>query len=207
MKLVFRGILKDAHQLPKNYVPEGATMIFLPKQEYKLICNIYLWMIPAAILVASVVIFSFIIHGVQNIALVSDASTRGFVFWVISIFLHEIIHALCLYESDDVQIYIVPDMLSVIALGSSPISKGYYIFMLLLPNILLGFLPLLLWFTLAFWNIQSDTLLVFSSLAILSGCGDYYNAYNAIKQMPKGSMYINSGADSYWYVQKPKLGK
>ena len=46
----------------------------------------------------------------------------------------------------------------------------------------------------------SDILLWFSFCCISFGGGDYMNVWNALRQMPRGSIQQISGFHSYWYM-------
>ncbi|MCL1787401.1 MAG: DUF3267 domain-containing protein [Defluviitaleaceae bacterium] len=81
-----------------------------------------------------------------------------------------------------------------------PISKARFIWLSLFPNIVLGWLPLAVWAFMPFHPVLSNGLFVFGMLATVCGAGDYYNAYNAARQMPKGSMQQLSGMNSYWFM-------
>ena len=38
------------------------------------------------------------------------------------------------------------------------------------------------------------------AMAISAGTGDYYNVWNALTQMPKGSRTYLHGTNSFWYM-------
>ena len=79
--------------------------------------------------------------------------------------------------------------------------------MSLLPNVIFGWVPFIVWLVLPHIAILSNFLLAFSGLSNLNGAGDYLNAYNAIRQMPKGSMQQLSGMSSYWFMPQTNFNE
>lgn len=45
-------------------------------------------------------------------------------------------------------------------------------------------------------------LLVLGMLSVSARAGDYYNAFNALTQMPKGTRTYLYQFNSYWYIPK-----
>ena len=68
--------------------------------------------------------------------------------------------------------------------------------MSLLPNIVLGFIPYLIFVINPNWSLLG----IVGALNITSGAGDYMNVFNAITQMPKGSRTYLYKFNSYWYI-------
>ena len=124
----------------------------------------------------------------------SSWSTLGFVLMLVSLVPHEFLHAIC-FESD-VYMYenLKQGMLFVV--GPGTFSKGGFIFMSMLPNLVFGFLPFLLFLINPSWKVLGT----FGALSIAAGAGDYYNVFNAITQMPKGSRTYLHGTNSFWYM-------
>ena len=91
-------------------------------------------------------------------------------------------------------VYLKQGMLFVI--GPEDMSKGRFIFMSLLPNIVFGFIP----FALFLICPELRLLGTFGMLSIASGAGDYLNVFNALTQMPKDSLTYLSEFHSYWYL-------
>ena len=118
----------------------------------------------------------------------------GFILYFLSFVPHEFLHALCFWE--DVYMYqnLKQGMLFVI--GPEDMSKGRFIFMSLLPNIVFGFIP----FAVFLICPELRLLGTFGMLSIASGAGDYLNVFNALTQMPKDSLTYLSEFHSYWYL-------
>ena len=145
-----------------------------------------------AILIAVVTVGSYFFIGRQRLDMI------GSIMMVLSLVPHEFLHALC-FEGD-VYMYenLKKGMLFVV--GPGTFSKAGFIFMCMLPNIVFGFIPFMI-----FLIDPSQTMLgTLGALSITAGAGDYYNAYNALTQMPKGSRTYLHGTSSFWYMPNNK---
>lgn len=116
--------------------------------------------------------------------------------YLLSLVPHEFLHGLCF--RGDVYMYqnLKHGMLFVV--GPERMSKGRFIFMSLLPNIVFGFIP----FALFLIDPKLRILGTFGLISIASGAGDYINVYNALTQMPRGAWTYLHGFHSYWYLPK-----
>ena len=114
----------------------------------------------------------------------------------LSLPIHELLHAIC-YKKD-VYYYNNLSQGLLFVVGTEDMSKAIFIFMCLCPNIILGVIPYIVF--LIYPNIVF--LGLFGLICIGTGFGDYINAYNAIKQMPKGARTYLNGMHSYWYIEK-----
>lgn len=123
-----------------------------------------------------------------------DEMMVGAMLPLLTMFLHELIHALCFKE--DVYLYTNFKQGLLFVVGCETMSKHRFIFMSLLPNIVFGFLP----YMISFLGIQYLTLAVLGVIAIGMGAGDYYNVFNALIQMPKGARTYLYQMNSYWYI-------
>lgn len=118
----------------------------------------------------------------------------GSILSMLVLFPHEIIHAICFKE--DVYLFTNLKQGMLFVAGPEDMSKGRYVFMSLLPNIIFGFIPYLLYLI----NPSSYILGGFAVACISSGAGDYLNVFNALTQMPKGSRTYLHHFNSYWYM-------
>ena len=121
-------------------------------------------------------------------------SILGGVFWLLGLFPHEILHTLCFKE--DVYLYTNFRHGMLFVAGPEDMSKSRFIFMSLLPNIVLGFIPYVIFIIHPAWT----ALGAFAAFNISSGAGDYLNVFNAITQMPKGARTYLHQFNSYWYL-------
>ncbi len=115
---------------------------------------------------------------------------------VLVLFPHEILHAICFKE--DVYLYTNWNQCMMFVVGPETMSKSRFIFMSLLPNIILGIVPYILGMIFPDFTFG----LVLGIFAASMGAGDYYNVYNALTQMPKGSRTYLYQFNSYWYMPK-----
>ena len=123
-----------------------------------------------------------------------DEMMVGAMLPLLTMFPHELIHALCFKE--DVYLYTNFKQGLLFVVGCETMSKHRFIFMSLLPNIVFGFLP----YMISFLGIQYLTLAVLGVIAIGMGAGDYYNVFNALIQMPKGARTYLYQMNSYWSI-------
>lgn len=113
----------------------------------------------------------------------------------LSLPIHELLHAIC-YKKD-VYFYNNLSQGLLFVVGTEDMSKTRFIFMCLCPNIFLGLIPYMIF--ILFPNLVFCGL--FGLICIGTGFGDYINAYNAFRQMPKGAKTYLNGMHSYWYVE------
>lgn len=113
---------------------------------------------------------------------------------LITLLPHEILHALCFKK----EVYFYTDIKNGLVFGVGPetMSKSRAILMNLLPNIVFGFVPLVLY-------LINNNLTLLGSMSVFTigmGMIDYYNVKNIITQMPRGARTYMYETSSYWYV-------
>ncbi len=136
----------------------------------------------------------FLILGMRYIPSNAIWLMIGGVLGGLSLFPHELLHAIC-YKKD---VYLYQDLEHglMFVVGTEDMSKWHFIFMCLCPNIILGFIP----YVVFLFFPKSVGLGLFGIICIGTGIGDWINVYNAIKQMPKDAKTYLCGMHSYWYV-------
>ena len=107
---------------------------------------------------------------------------------------HEYLHALCFKE--DVYMYTNLRHGMLFVIGPEKMSKGRFILMSLLPNLVFGFIPFILFLI---WP-QLRILGTLGAVSIAMGAGDFLNVFNALTQMPKGARTYLHKFHSYWYM-------
>lgn len=197
MKLKYMGKYSgNENDLPQKNHPENYVPFKEPQSMKKLaiIANA----ISVIIYVVLIVIYS--LH--RESLFISDSKLLsknlvmfylGVIASLLFIIPHEFLHAICF--KDEVQLYqnLKQGMLFVI--GTEDMSKKRFIFMSLLPNVVFGIIPFIIF-------LINPSLVFFGSLGALataSGAGDYINVFNAIVQVPKNAKIYMSGMHSYWY--------
>ncbi|MGH4118280.1 DUF3267 domain-containing protein [Clostridium sp.] len=127
------------------------------------------------------------------------ASVLSAVFGIV----HEGLHAVCYPENATKEIWVKPNELAAFVYCNAPVSKWNFIWIVFCPNMVLGFLPYTLWMIGYFDmnSLVSQTIIIFAMLNIISGVGDYLNAYLTIKQVPKNALVQNYGFHTYWFYK------
>lgn len=118
----------------------------------------------------------------------------GFIFALLTLFPHELLHAVCFKEN--VYLYVNLKQFAIYVVGTETMSKRRFIFMSMFPNIVFGIIP----YTIGMIFPQFTFGLVLGILATGMGAVDYYNVFNALMQMPKGSRTYMYKFNSYWYM-------
>lgn len=123
-----------------------------------------------------------------------DFNLIGCLLAVLSLVPHEFLHAICF--KDEVYMYENLKQGLLFVTGPETISKPRFIFMSLLPNIVFGFIPFLIFLV----NPNLTILGTLGAFATSMGTGDYYNVFNCITQVPHGGRVYMYGIQSYWYL-------
>lgn len=112
---------------------------------------------------------------------------------------HELLHAICFNE--EVYFYHFFSKGLMFVVGPESMTRKRFVFMSLLPNVIFGFIPFLIYCFYPKWVFLGT----FGAVCIGMGVGDYYNVYNALTQMPKGAYTYLYQFHSYWYMPEEKL--
>ena len=199
MKLIYRGIYRGEDQLPKGELPDRAVPFQEPEDPEALNRAAMLFLLPALVVALGVVFGAVLLR--------EDLTIRpfpwlllGFLTAFLAIVPHELLHGLCFGQGAEVELFISPKDGMAFVVCTRPVSKGRFVWMCLCPNLVLGWLPLALWAVMPCQPGVGDVLLGFALSSLSMGCGDYLNVYNALRQMPRGSVQQLSGFHSYWYL-------
>jgi len=117
----------------------------------------------------------------------------GFLISIMCAFPHELLHAVCFKE--DVYLYTNRKQGMLFVVGPERMSKGRFVFMSLLPNLVFGLLPFILGLAANY-----PILGCMGAISLSMGAGDFYNVYNALTQIPKGAKTYLHKFNSYWYM-------
>ena len=196
MKLKFKkGFDGDYNKLPSREV-EGAVAFKEPESigKLSLIANSIALLIAVILLVPVVIAYGGIKAFTSDITASYGQLLIAVVLMIVIMPLHELLHASCFKGEVEFYTYLSKGLLFVI--GTESMTKARFVFMSLLPNLVFGFLPYVLFFVFP----SQLWLGVLGAVNIASGAGDYINVFNALTQMPKGSLCFMSRNHSYWYV-------
>jgi len=197
MRLKYKGILKEK-QLPKWTLPENAVRVNEPESFLKITLVSLLFVIPALVLVAAITLISYIMHGEHTS---SGFSWFGLALSFLAFLPHEYLHAICFGKNAEVEMYFLPKSGNFAVTSAKAVSKSRFILLSLLPSIVLGWIPLLVWAILPFIPVFSTTLYTFAVItASVHPAGDYFGVYNILRQVPKGAMLQMSGNNPYWFI-------
>lgn len=196
MKLINRGNYTGEQQLPHRTV-EGAVPFREPQTMEELSKKM------SRISLVILLIISFVTGIVAGTAHVNFFGSWGQIGLGLACSLavmipHEFIHAICFKGEVELFENLSQGMLFVI--GTEDMSRARFVFMSLLPSIVFGVLPY------AVFLIHPSFVFgaVLGGLSLAAGAGDYYNVWNALRQVPKNGMIFLSGMHSFWYIPKQK---
>lgn len=169
-------------QHPEDYVPFNEVQ---DVKKLSLILNV------AAIII---VVILYLLMFIRNKGFLWN--NLGILLSLVCAIPHEFLHAICFKDTVYMYTNLKQGMLFVV--GPEDMTKARFVFMSLLPNIIFGFIPFLI------FMIYPDLKILgmMGLFSISMGVGDYYNVFNALTQMPKGAYTYLSGFHSYWYLSK-----
>ena len=182
----------DENDLPRREHPENAVPFREPEDMKKLslVANIGATVVTLALLAG----VGLILHGQHPDRVPLLQMYIGLLASFLTLFPHELLHAICFKK--DVYMYTNLKQGLLFVVGPEDMSKGRFIVMSLLPNLVFGFVPYLLFLFLP----GCPWLGVFGGMCIGMGFGDYINVFNAACQMPRGARTYLSGMHSYWFM-------
>lgn len=200
MKLIYKGNFKGLDQLPTGTLPDNAVKFKEPKTMAGLNALSMVFSLPAISFILTFISFSVLIYGGIRYNANTLESTLGMIMAFVCIFPHELIHAICFGKDAEVELYTSPRHMTIFVTSTKAISKTRFVILSLLPSIIFGAIPLMMWAFLPAPIEVLSFLFPFSVVSILFGIGDYLNVYNALWQMPKHSYHQMSGFNSYWFI-------
>ncbi len=175
---------------PNSLISHPHEPGYVPFKEIQDMGKLGLIMNGVSLLIAAATIIPYYLIGR------SPLEMMGCILMLVSLVPHEFLHGICFPEEVYMYENLKKGMLFVV--GPGTFSKAHFVFMSMLPNIVFGFIPFLI-----FLIDPSQTLLgTLGALSIPAGAGDYYNVFNALTQMPKGSRTYMNGIHSFWYMPK-----
>ncbi|MDE5583613.1 MAG: DUF3267 domain-containing protein [Ruminococcus sp.] len=182
MKIVFKGQYNgDPESLPAEKIEENSYKITEVKDTM------------SKLSIISVVLFFVLLLFFRLRAGDFNVDNRGIIVWLLTILPHEFLHALAFKET----VYLYYQMpFGVFVYCQEKIAKPKFIFMCLLPNIIFGFIPFIIFIFFPNQNLLGTLGMV----AITGGIGDFYNIYNVIRQTPKNATIYMNKTETYWYL-------
>lgn len=199
MKLVYKGKFSNNEQLPKSILPENAVKFREPDSLGKFLLHSLVFAIPVFIIA---IIFSGIKSAVYNSPAISyTEGTYGILLTLVALLPHELLHAVLSPKEAAVELWYSLKHGAAFVCCVAPVSRARFILRSLLPNLVLGLLPLIMWmFVPPSLDWLHKNLYSFAVFNLLCGIGDYLNTFNAFTQVPRNGIVQNSGINSYWYA-------
>ncbi len=193
MKLIYKGKFSgNMEDLPKAEHPEGYVAFKEPENPKKmaLLANLIACAIAVVFLVLVIAVTPPQYGNIWYMVQIFSACIASLVV----VFPHEMLHAACFKG----EVFLYTDFKRGMAfvMGLEHMSKTRFVILSLLPNLVFGFLPFILW--IIFPNIVF--LGFFGAICISQGAGDYMNVFNCLTQVPKGAKTYMSGYHSYWFM-------
>jgi hypothetical protein len=98
------------------------------------------------------------------------------------------------------QIYVMPQNQMLFVYIEEPVSKRVFMICVLSPALLLGIIPYIIWLFAAPFIPFPVSFGIVMYCICMTGCavGDYLNAYNCARQVPKSGKVFNRGWHTYW---------
>lgn len=116
---------------------------------------------------------------------------------LLTLFPHEIIHALCFKE--DVYMYTALSKGMLFVYGTELMTKTRFIVMSIMPTFIFGIIPLLIFFFTE--GAVQSFFGAFGAISMGMGAGDFINIKNAATQVPPGGKVYMDGFHTFWIKQ------
>ncbi|MFL0198787.1 DUF3267 domain-containing protein [Clostridium sp. WILCCON 0269] len=192
MKVKWKGKLSETNTFPTTEIPPNAVEILNNQRK----SDLFVMLIPIIIFIVVCIHVKSNYIGKYKLNLVGYLT--GFILAFPFLAVHEFLHAMCFPPKSEVLVYY--NNWGICLAPSSPISKIRYICTLLLPAIILGVIPLLVWTFIPIYNVTFNSMLFILGAACLgSSVGDLCNLVHVIREMPKNSVIMVSGLKCCYY--------
>lgn len=196
MILKWKGKCNNFDELPKGDLPSTAVKFREPTSPLMLNICALLFAVPVVLAVFVAVYIKY--EGQKG--MFDIINSWGIIIAFLTVIPHELLHAIAFPKQSEVCVWYSSRYLLAFVHTTAPTSKRRFIFLSLLPNIIFGLIPFIVWLFLPSEAVSlSNFVYSFSFINLLCGVGDYMNVFNALTQMPKNSITQLSGFNSYWY--------
>lgn len=195
MKLIWKGHMREDNIIIYQNMPADAKKLFPMRGAWIM----YLLIIP-------ILLFAYIGIRVRLLYSTGIMFSRvellvGVLVSLLFLPVHELLHAVCCPRHSACFMYLTSAGLCVVP--ACPLRKKRYIFMAIMPTIILGICPFLAWMLFPNMSVCISSILVGFSVGSLSmSIGDIYNVILALCKMRSQSVLITSGRECYYYEEK-----
>jgi hypothetical protein len=201
MKIVWKGKFTNVEQLSAGSLPENAVKFREPETPAKLNIIASLFVIPVLIIIGVAIYIKTQLGA--SVRFNDILNIWGLLLSYLMIIPHELLHASAFPKEAEVEIWYSLKNMMAFVFSTCPTSKLRFIWLSLLPNLVFGFMPLVIWIFIPVEFVKlNQIVLSFATFSLFMGVGDFLNVFNAATQMPAKSLTQLSGFHSYWYIPK-----
>lgn len=206
MRIVFKGKFDSIEALPKGNLPPNAVKFREPDSMVALNLAVLPYLIIPVLLTVLAIVIKKLLY--TQIGALDFFSLGGVLLSLVMVFPHELLHAIAFPKRAEVEIWYSLKHMVAFCVSTYPTSKARFVWLSMLPALVLGVIPLMVWAVIPISGTAiSNGLLSFSVFSLVYCCGDFMNIKNALTQMPKGTVTQLSGMNSYWYYPAEGVGK
>lgn len=204
MKMIRKGYYNDESQLDKGNLPPNAVKFRQPESTVKRNLTALWFCIPVVIILGLAIFVKRKMGLLEGSA--NDWNLIGFALAMLVFVPHELIRARFFPRDAEVHFWYHRKTSKAFILSTYPISRKRFMLIALVPSIISGLLPLIIWLFIPDNSIAS-IVISFAKLCLLVRAGDYYNVFTTLTQVPSGAKIQASGLKFYWYLEVEQDGE
>lgn len=193
MSIKYKGVVNNYNDIVET-VPAGAVKYIDNEALKKEGVNLAIYNIVAMIVPA--VIFSIKYLELKETPFVF--SLLGIIIGCILLFPHEILHGVCFPKKDHVFIYQMLKPPGMFVGSNTLISKRRFIFMNLLPAIVFGLIPLIIWLFVSPYTLFAKVLFSVGFINVITCGNDYMNVIKTVRSVPMSAKIQTTGVRVYY---------
>ncbi len=199
MKFIWKGKMTTETAFVYSSLPKNAKPLINEKRAW------LMYMLVVPILVLAYLSIQIRQPSFSGVLFTRPALFVGVGLALIFLPIHELIHASFCPAEAIILIYVTGAGISLVP--DCKIRKKRYIVMVLMPTLILGMIPIVLWLTLSGMSaVISSILFAFSISNLVVSIGDIYNAILAVAKMPKNAVLVTSGVNCYFFETESLSG-
>lgn len=198
MKVIWKGRMREENAFMYENMPEEAKKLFPERGTWAM----YLIILP--VLLMAYMGIRIRLSYATEIILSKGEFLAGVLLSALFLSVHELLHAVCCPRGSVCFLYVTPAGLCVIP--TCPLRKSRYIFMAVMPTVVLGICPFLVWLLCPHMSVAMGSVLFGFSVGSLSMCiGDIYNVILSLCKMKRQSVLVTSGKDCYYFEDHKEI--
>lgn len=190
MKLTHIGFYKSDAQLDKIKLPDEATKVVNQSSSTLL----FQYILPIHL------VFVLLLYVKTTENFINMINSIAIITWLFMVLVHELLHVIALPKRMSTKIWFSVKYGTGFVVFNGALNKYRFLFMSLLPNVILGILPLLVWLIFPFKNdFNSTFVFTFSYIGVMIGFIDYAKSINVIRKVPSNAVISMSEGILYWH--------